>query len=175
VYLCCVLDGRNVITENLIGVGPSGIPLGNGAGIIIDRTTHNTVGPGNTIAYNLNEGISFWEDTPYNTVTQNSIHDNDGRGIAMTSPDQSTPQPPRILDFDLEAGTVSGTTCPNCAVEIFSESGDEGAMYEGQALADESGSFTFEKGAPLAGPHLTATATDADGSTSEFSPPTRGR
>src|SRR3990172_5581039 len=30
VYLCCVSDGRNIITDNLIGVGPSGIPLGNG-------------------------------------------------------------------------------------------------------------------------------------------------
>jgi titin len=171
VYLSWVLDGNNTITDNMIGVGPDGNPLANGAGIIIDHTSHNVVGPGNTIAYNLGDGISFWEDTPNNAVTQNSIHDNDERGIAITSPSQGTPQPPVILNFDLQAGTVTGTACPNCTVEIFSDNGDEGAIYEEQALADENGAFTLEKGASLAGPFLTATATDADGNTSEFSPP----
>lgn len=66
---------------------------------------------------------------------------------------------------------VSGTACPSCIVEIFSDTGDEGAVYEGQTQADENGAFAFEKGAPLAGPHLTATATDE--STSEFSLPVR--
>jgi len=70
VYLCCVLDGRNTVTGNMIGVGPSGNPLGNLlAGVLIDRTSHNVVGPGNTIAHNLGYGISFWENTPSNTIT----------------------------------------------------------------------------------------------------------
>ncbi|HEX9837733.1 MAG TPA: Ig-like domain-containing protein, partial [Anaerolineales bacterium] len=169
IMLCCVEDGRNVVIDNLIGIGPSGIPLGNGqAGITIDRTRYNIVGPGNTIAHNLGDGISFWDDTPYNTVTQNSIHDHSGRGIA-----QGTPPPPAILNFDLQAGTVSGTACANCTVEIFSDSGDEGAIYEGRVVADGNGAFIFEKGAPLAGPFLTATATDPDGNTSEFSQPSQ--
>ncbi len=173
VYLCCVLNGRNTVTDNLIGVGPSGIPLGNQlAGVLIDRSHYNVVGPGNLIAHNHQEGVMFWEDTPYNTVTQNSIRDNGGRGIVITSPDETTPQPPAILNFDLQAGTVSGVACPNCTVEIFSDNGDEGAIYEGQALTDENGAFTFEKGAPLAGSFPTATATDPGGSTSEFSPAT---
>ena len=172
VYLCCVLDGRNVVTKNLLGVGPSGIPLGNqAAGVLIDRTRYNMIGPGNTIAHNLGDGISFWDDVPYNTVTQNSIHDNDGRGIAITSPTSSAPQPPVILNFDLQIGTVSGTACADCIVEVFSDAGDEGAIYEGQILADANGVFTFEKGASLAGPFLTATAKDPTGSTSEFSTP----
>ena len=78
------------------------------------------------------------------------------------------------MNFDLQTGTVSGTACANCIVEIFSDNGDEGAIFEGWILADENSSFTFEKGASLAGPFLTATATDADGNTSEFSPPTHG-
>jgi hypothetical protein len=172
VMMCCVSDGGNVVTENWIGVTPDGIPLGNRAGgITVDRTRHNDIGPGNKIAFNLGDGIAFWDNVPYNTVTQNSIHDNDGRGIVITNPDPSTPQPPTILNFGLQAGVVSGMACANCIVEIFSDGGDEGAIYEGQAVADENGEFILEKGAPHTGPFLTATAMNPDGSTSEFSPP----
>ncbi|HTY22759.1 MAG TPA: hypothetical protein VMC85_06495, partial [Desulfomonilaceae bacterium] len=67
-----------------------------------------------------------------------------------------------------------GLACANCTVEIFSDSGDEGGIYEGRTKSGEDGAFTFAKGASLAGPNLTATATQTDGSTSEFSPPTQG-
>ena len=174
VYLCCVLDGGNTITDNLIGVGPDGSDLGNHLGVLVDRTRHNVVGPGNTIAYNLGDGVSFWENTPNNTVTQNSIHDNGGRGIAIMSPGQSAFKPPLIINFDIKIGTLSGAACANCVVEIFSDNGDEGAIFEGQTEADENRWFTFVKGAPLAGLFLTATVTDPDGNTSEFSPPTGG-
>jgi len=174
VYLCCVLEGRNTVSGNLIGVGPKGDPVGNQlAGVIIDRTRYNVVGPGNSIAHNPIDGISFWEDSPNNTVTQNSIHDNGERGIGV-SDIPSALQSPIILNWDLQAGTVSGTACANCTVEIFSDTGDEGANYEGQAEAVENGAFTFVKGAPLTGPFLTTTATGPGGSTSEFSPPTKG-
>jgi hypothetical protein len=168
IYICCVGEGSNTITDNFIGVGLGGSPIGNSeTGIIIDRSGHNTIGPGNTIAHNLQDGIAFWDTTPYNTVTQNSIHDNAGRGIA-----QNNLPPPSILMFDLETGIVSGTACASCIVEIFSDGGDEGAVFEGWIIADKSGAFTFRKGAPLVGPFLTATATDLNGSTSDFSPPT---
>jgi hypothetical protein len=173
IYLCCVGDGGNTVTNNFIGVGLGGRPIGNReAGVLIDRSGRNVVGPGNTIAHNNQDGIAFWEDTPYNTITQNSIYENGGRGIIITNPDNSTPQP-HILMFDLQAGTVSGTACGMCIVDVFSDGGDEGAIYEGRAQADENGVFRFEKGASLAGPFLTATTTDPHGSTSEFSAPTQ--
>ncbi len=172
VYLCCVLDGGNTLTDNLIGVGPGGEPLANGlAGVLIDRTSHNVVGPGNTIAYNLGDGVALWEDTPGNTVTQNSIRDNGGRGISLLSDRQAALPPPSVLDADFQAGIVTGAACPNCVVEVFSGGGDEGAISEGQAQANGGGEFTFVKGAPLAGPFLTANATAPDGSTTEFSAP----
>lgn len=175
VYLCCALESRNTLTGNLIGVSPGGNPLGNDlAGIIIDRSRYNVVGPSNVIAHNLGDGISFWEDTPYNTVTQNIIHDNGGRGIAFTSPGQNTIQPPLIINFDIKTGTVSGAVCANCTVEIFSDTSDEGGIYEGRTEAGEDGAFTFAKGTSFTGPILIATATDPDGNTSEFSPPTQG-
>lgn len=175
VYLCCALEGKNTLTDNLIGVGPSGNPLGNGlAGIIIDRSRYNVVGPNNVIAQNIGDGVSIWEDTPFNTVTRNLIHDNGGRGIVFTSLGQNTIQPPLIINFDLMAGTLSGATCANCTVEIFSDTSEEGSIYEGQTRADEAGAFTFSKGASLTGPSLTATTLDPNGNTSEFSPPTQG-
>ena len=69
---------------------------------------------------------------------------------------------------------MTGWACPNCIVEIFSDGGDEGAFYEGRVVADESAAFAFSKEAAFTGPHLTTTATDPDGNTSEFSSPTKG-
>jgi len=64
---------------------------------------------------------------------------------------------------------VSGVACPVCTVEIFSDEEDEGRVYEGTTIADAAGHFTLDKASPLTGPYLTATATDAEGNTSEFS------
>jgi hypothetical protein len=54
-------------------------------------------------------------------------------------------------------------------VDIYSDSADEGEVYEGSTTADADGRFSFDK-AP-SGPYITATATEADGSTSVFSEP----
>jgi len=176
VYLCCVVDGKNTVTNNMIGVGPNGTTaLGNRfGGVIIDRTSNNVIGPGNVIAHNQDAGILFWKDAPNNTITQNSIHDNDREGIRRDAADQSTPSTPVVAGFDLQVGVLTGTTCAACVVEVFSDTSNEGAVYEGQASADENGSFTLSKGLAFSGPRLTTTATNPDGSTSVFSRPTTG-
>jgi len=56
-------------------------------------------------------------------------------------------------------------------VEIFSDAEDEGRIYEGNTVANSSGAFIFDKGGSLVGPYVTATATDSEGNTSEFSSP----
>ncbi len=174
VYLCCALDGRNTVSGNLIGVGPRGNPIGNGlAGVVLDRSGSNVVGPGNTIAYNLIHGVSFWEGAANNIVTQNSIRDNGERGISAAE-GQSALQPPLIVHFDLQGGFLSGVACPGCTVEIFSDQDDQGAVYESQAVADAAGNFTLDQGAAFLGPHLTGTATGEAGNTSPFSLSTRG-
>jgi len=176
VYLCCVVEGRNALTNNVIGTDLSGAyRLGNHlAGVLVDRTSYNVIGPGNTIAYNDGQGVMFWEDTPNNTVTENSIHDNGELGISLNTSGPARMPAPVIFDFDLEAGRLAGLACAYCVVEAFSDSGDEGATYEGQTVADESGVFELRKAAALIGPQLTTTATDPDGSTSGFSRPTAG-
>lgn len=64
---------------------------------------------------------------------------------------------------------MTGLAGANCTVEIFSDHTDEGEVYEGQTTADNAGIFTFSKGAPFTLSRLTATATDANGNTSQFS------
>jgi Periplasmic copper-binding protein (NosD) len=176
VYLCCVADGENTVTNNMIGVGPDGTTdFGNRqGGVILDRSSHNVIGPGNTIAYNVDAGVLFRQDAPSNTITQNSIHDNDREGIREDAADQSAPSTPVVAGFDLQAGVLVGTTCAGCVVEVFSDISSEGAIYEGQAKADENGSFTLSKGLAFSGPRLTTTATNPAGSTSAFSRPTTG-
>lgn len=174
VYLCCVADGHNTVTANSIGTDARGeIPLGNRRGVHIDRTSYNVIGPDNIIAYNNRYGILFWEDTPNNTITQNSIHDNGEEGIEVYGPSDARRASPLILEFDLQAGSLTGLACANCIVEVFSDSNAEGGIYEGQTVADSTGFFTFSKGVAFTGPHLTATATGPDGSTTEFSQPTQ--
>jgi len=176
VYLCCVAEGHNTVTANFIGSDASGaVPLGNdAAGVLVDRSGNNVIGPGNLIAYNDREGIFFGDDTPFNKVTRNSIRDNGGQGIRLFAPSDARPAKPVIFEFDLQAGSMTGWACASCIVEVFSDSSDEGASYEGQTVADSRGVFTFSKDGGVAGPRLTANGTDADGSTTEFSLPTRG-
>ena len=176
VYLCCVANGENTVADNMIGVGPDGTTdLGNhNGGVILDRTSNNVIGPGNSIAYNEDAGILFWKDAPHNTITQNSIHDNDREGIRSDAADRSIPSAPVVSGFDLQGGVLAGTTCAGCVVEVFSDGRDEGAIYEGQVNADENGAFTLSKGAAFSGPRLTTTATNPEGSTSAFSSPTSG-
>lgn len=166
----------NTLTGNLFGTdGSQNEDLKNfGPGIRIWEGAHdNTIGPDNIIAYNMGPGIDIQSpDTVQNTITQNSIHNNGGIAIKINLAIRHNLRlpAPMISEFDLQEGTVTGTTCADCTVEFFSDNENEGAVYEGMTSANGSGFFTFEKGAPFTGPQLTATATDRYGNTSEFSP-----
>jgi parallel beta-helix repeat protein len=169
---------NNAVTGNLIGTDVSGAQaLGNhNYGVwITEGTRKNTIGPDNIIAYNGGPGVDVDDsETVHNTITRNSIHDNGRTGIHLWAGGNNELAAPIISDFDLQARTLAGASCANCTVEIFSDDNDEGAIYEGQTTADGTGVFTFNKGAPFMGSHLSATATDMDGNTSEFSIPTSG-
>ena len=168
----------NTITGNLIGTDPTGMDAwGNDsvAVVIFEGASRNIIGPDNIIAHNNACGIEILGSNSLgNTITQNSIHDNKAEGIYLWKGGNAQLPSPVILDFVLAAGTVTGFACADCTVEIFSDNSDEGEVYEGQVKADSSGFFTFSKGASLAGPHLTATVTDAEGNTSGFSVHTLG-
>lgn len=166
----------NTITGNLFGTdGSQNEDLKNfGPGIRIWEGTHdNTIGPDNIIAYNVGRGIDIiGQYTVRNTITQNSIHSNGGIALLIDWHLRNNFRllVPTISTFDLQNGKISGTACAGCTVEIFSDNQDEGAIYEGMTTADSSGVFTFERGTPFTGPNLTATVTDTEGNTSQFSP-----
>jgi hypothetical protein len=146
------------------GNAGDGVYIANGA-------TLNTVGVSNTIAFNGGHGVRVeGSNTLSNTVTRNSIFYNDGAGIALTYGGNGELDAPRITGVDLPGGVVTGTACANCTVEVFSADDEEGRIFEGEAMADGGGDFSFDKGAALTGPNVTATATDAAGNTSPFSP-----
>jgi len=176
VYICCAVEGKYTVIGNMIGSDASSTnPLGNRtAGILLDRTGKNVVGPGNVVAYNEGQGVLLWANTPNNTITQNSIHDNGGLGIRMDSSQVDMPSTPLIYEYDLEVGSLAGWACENCTVEFFSDSGEEGAVYEGQVVSDSGGGFTFNKGSAFNGPYLTATVSNSQGYTSPFTAPISG-
>ncbi len=175
---CCTPDtSYNVIRDNWIGVGMDGTtPIPNKVnGVWLhDGASHNTVGPGNLIAYNLSSGVILHTVASQgNTITQNRIWRN-GSGIDLVGGSNGGLAAPAMTGFDLASGIAMGRACAGCLVEVFSDQDDQGGTYEGSVRADAAGRFAFLKGAALAGPHLTATATDEQGNTSSFSMYTTG-
>ncbi|MBN1460408.1 MAG: right-handed parallel beta-helix repeat-containing protein [Armatimonadetes bacterium] len=174
----------NTIQGNLIGVDGSGVgDYGNlDTGILVQGGAgNNIIGPDNVIAHNL---VGIGGQTPScNTITKNSIYDNDHMGIFLADPDAPWAamwdqllgyvHPPTIVGFDLSRGTATVLTGSGWTVEVFSDSGNQGRVLEAQGTADDTGTFVCEKGGAFAGPHLTATATDPYG-TSAFSLATTG-
>ncbi|MGA9349284.1 MAG: CSLREA domain-containing protein [Anaerolineae bacterium] len=167
----------NRVEGNFIGTDATGTqPRGNctpptscGAVWIKDGAQGNTIGPDNLIAFN---GQGVWvtdAGTRGNTITRNCIHSNVGKGIRLYGGGNDGLAPPVITAAS--ATQVSGTACANCTIEVFSDAADEGAIYEGTTTANAAGNWTFTKPGGLTGPYVTATATDGQGNTSEFSAP----
>jgi hypothetical protein len=67
----------------------------------------------------------------------------------------------------MAVGSALGTACADCTVDVYSDSGDEGQVWHGFVIADGAGNWKYF--GPVSGPNVTATATNAAGSTSEFS------
>jgi hypothetical protein len=128
------------------------------------------IGPGNVITNNARAGISIYEEEAVsNHVTQNSIYNNGNAGIALWFGGNKQLAAPVVYDFNQQTGILTGATYAGCTVEVFSDNDDEGEFYEGTVMANAQGIFTFNKGASFTYPRLTATATDGNGNTSQFS------
>ncbi|HUU84743.1 MAG TPA: hypothetical protein VM243_14680, partial [Phycisphaerae bacterium] len=174
--------GNHLVRGNIIGPAADGSSeIGNSqSGVFIGAgSSHNLVGgtsagEANIIAYSGNEGVRIdgaegMSPTSFNSIRRNSIHSNGGLGIAVVSGANGSIAAPTIAQAD---GTLaSGSTCGGCTVEVFSDAGGQGAIYEGTAVADQAGHWSLSKPGGFAGPRLTATTTDPDGNTSEFSAP----
>ncbi|MEO8457725.1 MAG: CSLREA domain-containing protein [Chloroflexota bacterium] len=162
------------VVGNLIGTARDGVtPLSNlGYGIIIEHQSSNNiiggaaVGSGNTITASALSGIIIDNSDPQvrsNTIRGNSIYSNENDGIQLNSDSNDSIMPPVITSVN----PISGTACANCIVEVFSDAENEGRIFEGTALADAGGAWTFVSA--VTGPNITATNTDNSNNTSEFS------
>jgi hypothetical protein len=158
------------IVGNFIGTDASGTrALGCQVGVYIHADAHNnTLGPDNVIAFNRFYGVQVRDaGTLSNTITANHIYSNTLGGIDLLSGGNGELAGPVISKAT--RSEVVGTACANCRIEIFSDGEDEGRIYEGFVMANSSGDFAFSKLSGLTGPYVTATTTDGDGNTSEFS------
>ena len=190
------------IHDNKIGVSANGTSIPNGPyGIQIEEGSHDTVvGPNNIIANNR-VGIRIQDGTTdlcqvsggcpavNNTITQNSIYNNDRLGIdiapldvindaSVTSPNNNNAHFP-VLSAATST-SVTGTTCASCKVELFVADGTttdpslessygEGKTFLASGNADGSGNFSLAIAASSTSRLVTSTATDSTGNTSEFS------
>ena len=158
---------------NFIGTQSDGTsPLPNGGpGVQLSSSTHSNViggiaaGEGNVVAFNATGGVVIGAFDYYNQIRGNSIHDNTGKGISLADNQDDNAFTPVITGVN----PTTGTACANCTIDVYSDSADEGRQYEGTTTADGAGNWTYNSS--VSGPNVTATATSANLSTSEFSAP----
>jgi photosystem II stability/assembly factor-like uncharacterized protein len=153
-------SGNTVTRNRIFRMQEEGIAIGGSGNVV----AHNEIWDNGTEGIHVSGSLALT-----NTLTENSIHANGGLGIDLEEGGNTELPAPVLTAFDMAAGTVSGTACPDCTVEVFSDDEDEGQWYEATVIVDGSGAWSFAKGGPFTATHVTATATDLDGNTSEFS------
>ena len=169
-------SNNNTVMLNAIGTNEDGTAtnLGNTYYGVHVEGMNNTIGPGNTIAYNWSDGVRVDGKTiiaQSNKITQNSIFSNGGLGIELFSNGNTELNAPTINTASCQL--IEGSVCSGCSVEIFSDTADEGQIFEGTAAANAI-LPAFSWSGTVSGPNVTATATDNQGNTSEFSAPFGG-
>jgi CSLREA domain-containing protein len=177
--LAIVGSGGNFVLNNKIGTDGGGRNWGNAFhGVHINGGAGNYIGA-NRIAYNGagtgGLGVRIEGSAASgNVLDANSIHDNGagpGSGIRLDGGANSGIQAPVITSGT--CGPISGiaANCPHCSIQIFSDSADQGRVYQGQIAADGNGNFSWTQS--VSGPFVTATVTDSFFNTSIFSGPYR--
>ncbi len=196
VYIVGAASMNVFIQKNTIGLNAAGSAgLGNGgSGVKIDGASESNT-YGNQIAYNAGDGVTILSGAG-NTVYANSIHSNGGLGIDLGG-DGVTPNDAGDADTGANnlqnfpvitnvawsggnttvSGTLNSTASSTFHLDFYANSAmdpsgyGEGETYRGTQLAttDASGNATFAFTISGSQTFPSVTATDAAGSTSEFS------
>ena len=189
----------NVVQGNYIGTQADGVSaLGNdGAGVVIFLTARGTRIDDNTIAFNGNDGVALPTAGNGNAITRNSIFANAGMGIDLgidgvraNDADDSDTGVNDFQNYPVLTGVAPGslavtggltsTARSTFHIEFFASSScdpsgyGEGARYLGaiEVTTDGTGHVAFVanlSSTAVSGEVITATATNRDNSTSEFS------
>lgn len=164
----------NLVTGNWIGIGADGeTPVPNRtSGVYIENTTNHQIGPGNRIANNGDAGVNIQIEGVENgnTITQNSITNNQAAGIRVNVTEEDAL--PAAEDVTVSKRSVTGTAPAGTTLEFYQDAKDEGEIYLGTIEADDKGRFSWV--APvgtLLSENITALATNSAGTTGGFSKP----
>jgi parallel beta-helix repeat protein len=178
-----------VISDNTVNNN-----VGRGIAIITDQPGQQqpdlNVISDNEVSGNTGDGVAI-VDSRRVTISDNRIFGNGGIGIDLAGGepeeaiDHVTPNDPgdgdqgsnKLLNFPVLTGisgaTINGTACSGCTVALYVSDGDPTGYGEGRTFVDDStatgGSFAIPVSELCADDQVTATATDPDGNTSEFS------
>jgi titin len=186
-----IVGDGNIVQGNDVGTDSTGSQaLGNAYGVLIDSGSNNliggtTAGAGNTIAFNRRDGVLVNQDAG-NAVLRNAIFRNGNLGIELTNGGNHDQEAPVITSATSGGGvtTLSGMlqSAPNTrfVIELFvNQTCDPSGLGEGEQFlasltvtTDSGGAASFTLALAIdvpPGEFLTATATDPEGNTSEFS------
>lgn len=183
----------NLVLGNLIGTDRTGTQaLGNGSNGVSITGSNNTIGgtaagAGNVIAFNGNDGVLVDAGTG-NAILSDLIFASGNLGIELINNGNHNQAAPLLSGAFLDGpntviqGVLQSTPNTTFTVQLFADpSADPSGSAEGQELlgtitvrTDAFGfaafTVTIAKQVP-AGQVVTATATDANNNTSEFSAP----
>jgi CSLREA domain-containing protein len=182
----------NLVYGNMIGTEWDGSPSipNSGYGVNIDGANDNLVDNDNTIAFNGGSGVYVKVGVPgtgiQNLISQNSIYNNSVLDIELAVGGNNAQSAPILTSaltpgagFTLVDGTLSSAPNSSYTIEFFSNPnpvlpGPEVKTYQLSisVTTDGLGSASFSAGIPVALVALdqvTATATDANNNTSQFS------
>jgi parallel beta-helix repeat protein len=164
-------DGLRITSDNttIEGVTIQNFPSD---GVEIRDGAHGTRIENCTIRDNRKRGVTVaGSNTTGNTITHNSITSNTLMGILLSDEGNAWITRPFIYSVvnSNEQLTITGWATPTAVAEVFTDPGGEGATFLGQTMADVKGRFSLNVADSVSdGDNLTATATDANGNTSEF-------
>lgn len=191
-----VESNGTTIQNNVIGTDITGTQdFGNFKGVWIIEGSNNSI-TDNTIAFSEAEGVRIDEGTG-NSIRSNSIYSNGGLGIDLggdgvtqNDTDDVDASPNMLQNFPVITsvngitgkveGTLNSTAVTDFTIEVFSSADCDPSGYgEGQTLIGTAdvhlgifkvAGFTVDTVLTNGHRFVTATTTDENGNTSEFSP-----
>jgi len=171
-YGIFILESRRAtIQYNWIGMAPEFIdPLtGNESdGVFISDESYDNCILNNFIWFNGAAGVRIYGAEPLrNRISHNSIAHNQQSGIVFDSGGANMIPAPTITS--VTASSVAGTAIADATIEIYTDSEDEGEIFQGETLSDPSGNFVWNGSVQGPFSNVTAIAINAGGSTSPFS------